>query len=135
MRLRSVIGFLLLSLIKSTITKAIYASEFEATVSCETPLMLTESTLIFLNQDLHIDPTCQLIAPAESFLSSDTLTINSNASYSLIIASDIDWGSLLPNGQRLIIKGNVTVVVMPHVAMRLRDTHIELYDNARIVWL
>ena len=123
---------LLLCCVNRSFSKALYASAFNQSISCDHPLVLDESTTIFFDEDIILSDC--LFAPTASFLPDDTLTFVSRKRCYCIISADFDWQSVLPQGQKLIIRGAGVLGILPGCAVRL-DNSIELYDQAVIEWL
>jgi hypothetical protein len=114
---------------------AINASQFNQTVSCGNPLVLDSSSLLFLDEDIIINQDCQLFELANSFSSTDTLTITSLEGFSIIITVDSDFGNLFFQGHQIILQGNAQLVIMPGVSIMSEDSVIVCEENARIQWL
>ena len=113
---------------------ALYASEFNQTVSCGNPLVLDTTSLLFLDQDIVINQDCQLFQLANTFSSTDTLTIKSLQGFAIIITVDCDFGNLFFQGHQIIFQGNARLVIMPGVSLMSEDSVIVCEDDARIEW-
>lgn len=127
--------FLSIFHVSASLAVALYASQFNQTVVCGNPLILDTSSLLFLDQDIIIDQDCQLFELAGSFLSTDTLTIDSRSGFSIIIMTDCDFGNVFFQGHQIILKGNTQLVIIPGVSVRSDNTVIVCTQNARIRWL
>lgn len=113
---------------------ALYASAFNQTISCGNPLILDTTSLLFLDQDIIINQDCQLFQLANTFSSTDTLTIKSLQGFAIIITVDCDFGNLFFQGHQIIFQGNARLVIMPGVSLMSEDSVIVCEDDARIEW-
>jgi hypothetical protein len=109
---------------------ALYASQFNATYNIGHPLVLTETTTIYLDEDIVINGAMPFSVDSSQFSADDQLIFTSTAQHKLILKAHTlcDFSSFLPDGQTLFCTGNMEFIVEEGCVLRF-DDNLLIFDK------
>jgi hypothetical protein len=115
---------------------AFYASFFNATYTCDNPLVLNSTVTIYLDEDIIIDQCIPIIA-GPLLTSTDQLIFTSFDNHKLIIKANtvVNFNDFLPDQQNIVFTGNAIFLVEKGVYLIFDENKLIATQNAHIFFV